>query len=199
MALRSILLMALMLEVTWLSGCATQHDHSAVIQNGGSDCCTSDDIGAPERWGAANNVVRVENLYISAQPDAEALRIARDNGVGVVINFRPAAEQDWDEEKAATELGVAYYNLPIARGGDSLDAQSINRASELVRQHGDARILLHCSSGNRAAAWFAAHLVQERSMAVEPSIGLASSAGLTSRALRDRVRNYLGQTGARSE
>ena len=199
MKLRSILLLVFLPAITGLAGCAVRPagdcKPGAPACVAGAAALTAADIGDAEQWGAAKNVVRVRNLYISSQPDAETLRIARVNGVGVVINFRPASEMQWDEEEASKELGLAYYNLPISRGGDTLDAQSVNRAGELVRQHADTGILLHCSSGNRAAAWFAVHLVQDDGMAIEPAIELASSAGLTSAGLRDRVRNYLAQGG----
>lgn len=165
----------------------------AEIETLQDETITSADIGEPEEWGAAKNVVRVKHLYFSSQPDQETLRLAREKGVGVVINFRPAAELDWDEEHAATDLGLTYYNLPISRGGDSLDAETLKRASQLVGQHRGTGILLHCSTGNRAAAWFAVHLAQDQGMEIGPSLELAHSAGLTSPGMESRVRAYLSQ------
>jgi protein tyrosine phosphatase (PTP) superfamily phosphohydrolase (DUF442 family) len=151
------------------------------------------DIGAAEAWGGASNVVSVKHLYFSEQPDAATLIEARDRGVGVVINLREPSELDWDEARAATDSGLTYYNVPIAAAGSSFDAATMEEISMLVQKHQDQKILLHCSSGNRASAWLAIHLVNDHGMGVEPSISLARKIGLTKPVIEARVREYLNE------
>ena len=109
----------------------------------------------------------------------------------MVINLRDPSEFDWDEANAAATAGLTYYNVPIASRGNSFDAEAIEKIGALVKKHSDERVLLHCSSGNRASAWLAIHLVNDHGMNVDTSISLAKRAGLTKPNIETRVRNYL--------
>ncbi|XOV82836.1 MAG: hypothetical protein ACFHXK_18500 [bacterium] len=149
------------------------------------------DISAPRVWGAAGNVVQVKHLYFSAQPDAEGIREAQAAGVEVVINLRHRDETQWDEATAVTQAGLAYYQVPISSEGPGFDQHAMRRISDIVASHGDQPIWLHCSSGNRASAWLAVHLVQDHQMTVEQSLALARKVGLTNEQLEKRVYDYL--------
>lgn len=150
-----------------------------------------DDATGPQSWGAADNVMRVEHLYFSAQPDEETLRTAKANGVDVVVNLRLPEEQEWDEQAAVERLGLLYYNVPIARSSETLSQESLERIETIVRAHRDQQILLHCSTGNRASAWFATHLVDAHDMATDDAIRVARKTGLTNAGMETRVRTYL--------
>ena len=149
------------------------------------------DVSGPQVWGAADNVVKVKHLYFSRQPDAKGLEVARDSGVGVVINMREPAEMDWDEGAAVSDLGMIYYNVPIAKISDTYDQKALQEISILVKKHHDQAVYLHCSSGNRTAAWLAIHLVNDHHMSIDESIELAKSAGLTDDGTEQRTRYYL--------
>jgi uncharacterized protein (TIGR01244 family) len=153
---------------------------------------TMADVGEKETWGGASNVVRIKHLYFSEQPDAATFAEAAKHDVQVVIDLREPGETDWDEEAAAKEAGLQYYNVPVAGSGESLDEAAMQKISALAEQHRDNGILLHCSSGNRASAWLAVHLVKDHGMAVEPSIAIARKAGLDKPPVEARVRTYLG-------
>jgi protein tyrosine phosphatase (PTP) superfamily phosphohydrolase (DUF442 family) len=142
-------------------------------------------------WGAANNVVNFKHLYISEQPDAATFDTARDNKVSVVINLRSPSEFDWDEALAAKNAGLTYYNVSISGTGDSFDPLAIEKISKLVEQHKDDKILLHCSSGNRAGAWLAIHMVEDHHTDIETAITLAKKTGITKPKIEARVRQYL--------
>lgn len=154
------------------------------------DAISVADIREAQLWGNELSVVGVKRLYISAQPDSAALVDARRHDVGVIINLRESEEQTWDEARAASKEGLTYYNVPIARKGTSFDQNAMKRISTLVQQHPNEKILLHCSSGNRAAAWLAIHLTNDHGIAIENSIVLAKMAGLTNAGVESRVRHY---------
>jgi len=158
---------------------------------GAEPAVSAADIAGQQTWGAADNVVGVKHLYLSAQPDQATFETALDHGVGVVINLRGPGEQDWDEAAAAAESGLTYYNLPVSRSGPGFDDDVLAEISRVVGKHRDTKILMHCSTGNRAAAWFAYHLVRDHGMPAEPSIELAKQAGLTHAGMESRVRAYL--------
>ena len=167
-----------------LAGCASQPPAPAI---------TPDQVEAQPPWGDVDNVTRVSRLYFSAQPDAATFKAARVNGVDVVINLREPGETDYDEAADAAQAGLVYYQVPVARKGQSLDADAMARISELVRQHPGQRMLLHCRTGQRATSWLAVHLAEDHGMTVEQSLEVAGAAGLTSETLIERVQRYLSQ------
>ncbi len=192
-------LLAVLLAVSGLAGCRYEPtsnssqilDRASPIAQETAPAVTDADIGKAQTWGGSHNVVSVKHLFFSEQPDAAALQAARNHDVGVVINLREPSEMDWDEAAEAENLGMTYYNVPVAAEGSGLDQEAMQTISRLAQQHGDQKILLHCSSGNRAAAWLAVHLANDHGMTVEQSIALAQQAGLTKPNMETRVRNYL--------
>jgi uncharacterized protein (TIGR01244 family) len=207
----SAILTCLFLGVSLLSACVQQDDYRSAMANEDSDevwrgvTCPitqlpTDSMSAgdeqfevcePEVWGAAKNVVGLKHVYISSQPDEETFEIAREKGVALVINLRDPEESEWDEENAAEQAELGYYNVPISGQSQSFDPEAIKQISALVQQHKDQKILLHCSSGNRASAWLAIHLAQEHDIDTDKAISLAKQTGLTSPAIEARVKHYL--------
>lgn len=153
-------------------------------------------VSGPRSFGAADNVMRVRNLHISRQPDKKGFTKAADSGIGVVIDTRVPGELRWDEQAAVEATGMRYYNVPIARKGESLDAEALERITAIVRNHGDEQILMHCGSGNRVSAWLATHLVADHGLDEEEAIAIARRTGLTSAGLEERVRTYLDEQAA---
>lgn len=162
----------------------------SMAANAGEPIALSEVTG-PESWGGVDNVMHVRHLYFSAQPDEETLQVAQSNGVEVVVNLRPPAEQRWDEKSASQQLGFAYYNVPVSRGSGTLSRESMEAIDEIIRNHPEQPILLHCSSGNRASAWFATHLVADHGMTIDDAIAVARKTGLTRAGMEKRVRTYL--------
>lgn len=148
----------------------------------------------PQVWGAAKNVVAVKHLYISSQPDAVSLDIAVEKGVETVINLRNPEEFSWDEKKAVHQAGLNYYNIPLSSSDESFDPVAINQISALIQAHHDQKILVHCSSGNRASAWLAIHLATDHNIPSDSAIRLAKHAGMTSPIIEARVARYLQDT-----
>jgi uncharacterized protein (TIGR01244 family) len=179
----AVVLMALALAPNYAAGQATSAEKTTSI--------SSVDFAAPQVWGAAGNVIGVKHLYLSGQPDQATLETAVEHGVGVVINLRGPREYDWDENGAATKLGLTYYNVPITGREPGFDADTIARISTLVAQHRDTKVLVHCASGNRVSGWFAVHLAQDHGMPVEESIEMSRLAGLTNTGMKSRVREFL--------
>ena len=152
----------------------------------------------PMTWGAADNVVQVGPLYVSRQPDVATLEAARDAGVTTVINLRGPDEMDWDEAAAVRALGLQYYNVPITGGGPSFDAAAIDEIGKAVAARRGGKVLMHCRSGNRAAAWLAVHLANDHDLPVDEAISIARDAGLTYEPLESRVRSYVGEASTES-
>ncbi|NND60540.1 MAG: hypothetical protein HKN49_09760 [Gammaproteobacteria bacterium] len=129
-------------------------------------------------------------LAFHGQPDADTLAQWRDDGVDVVINLRPADEMAWDERSAVEGLGMQYHQVGIGRAGPGFDRAAIAKITALVDANPGRDIALHCSSGNRAAAWYAIYLV-ENGTPLPQALAQAQQAGMTRPALADRVNQYL--------
>lgn len=156
----------------------------------GGGSITLADVSAPQAWGAADNVTSVRSLYFSEQPDAESLQVARSNGVTTVINLREPGEIDWDEQAAARAQGLEYFNVPIARQSDTLDANALAQINAIIDARAGQPVLIHCASGNRAAAWFATHLVEAHAMPQSEALTIAEQVGLTNATMKERVETY---------
>jgi uncharacterized protein (TIGR01244 family) len=151
------------------------------------------EAGELQTWGAETRVVQVDRFYIASQPDQAALETAGDAGVSIIINLRRPSESDWDEAGAAAALGLDYFQVPVDGSEPELPSTALDEVSQIVEANPDATILVHCSSGNRASAWFAVYLVQEAGMDEEQAISTANQTGLTSSSMEKKVRAYLEQ------
>lgn len=150
------------------------------------------DVKGPMTWGTAQKVTQSGDLFFADQPDRAGLEQARDAGVRVVINMRAPSELDWDEAAAAAELGLDYFNVPIS--GASFDPASIARIDALVDAHQGQKILLHCSSSNRAGGWLATHLIAG-GMSSDEAIDVGRRAGITKQVIVDSVETWASKTG----
>ena len=147
--------------------------------------------GQAETWGENTEVVRYERFYIAGQPDAPAIEDAGMEGVTLIINLRSESESDWYEAGAAETFGLQYLQVPVDGRATPLAPEPFNQINQVVEANPDSKILVHCASGNRAAAWLAIYLAQVRGMNAEEAISLARQAGLTSGGLENKVREYL--------
>lgn len=139
-------------------------------------------------WGEKTGYHQYERFYISGQPDLAALDDSRKTGVSIVINLRGETESDWDESGAAASLGLEYHQVPVNSKGPELSPEPFSQITAIVDANPDAQILVHCASGNRAAAWLAVYLAETRGLDAEYAIEAASANGLTSKGLESKVR-----------
>lgn len=98
------------------------------------------------------------SVIVMGQPTPEQLRAFAEDGGDTVINLRTPEEMDkldYDERALAEELGLQYIWMPMS--GSQLDLAKVQNFGAMLP---DARseVLLHCASGGRASAMWAAHL-----------------------------------------
>ena len=171
------------LLVSFLTACAHTEEHGI----------TAADVSVAQTWGQAENVTKLKHLYFSDQPDTVALDMAKENGVVAVINLRGPKEMTWDEQAAAEELGLKYYNIPLMTASPSFDPDVIAQIEAAVAAQGNKPVLLHCSSSNRVGAWLAIHLAAKHQMDKEHALAVGRKAGMTKQALEERVKLYWEQ------
>jgi len=94
-----------------------------------------------------------ESMLVSGQPTREQLTSLARDGIKLVINLRPKAEQDWDEKEFVESLGLNYVNLPVAGKAD-LNFANAEELKNLI-DNAEGETLVHCASGNRVGALMA--------------------------------------------
>ena len=144
-----------------------------------------------QTWGESTPYHQFERFFIAGQPDLPALEQARGSGVSIVINLRGPAESDWDEENAVESIGLEYHQVAVNGAASPLAASPFDAISAIVDANPDARILLHCASGNRAAAWLAVYLAEVEGLDTDEAIKTARENGLTNAGLEAKVKTLL--------
>jgi len=132
-----------------------------------------------------------ENLYISGQPPAESFAALAKAGVHHVINLRPPEETpNLNEAALATQANLAYYNIPISGAAD-LTHDNVKLLDSLLKKIGDEKVILHCSSGNRAGALMALRAAWIHGTSAEQAIQIGERHGLTK--LQPKVEGLLAE------
>ncbi len=162
-----------------LTGCA-HHSHRL------------EDVQGPVQWGAQTQAMRFHHLYFAGQPDDAAWADAKASGVDVVVNMRLPQEQSVDQRPAVEAAGLQYYSIPVGVVGDEKSLQAFAEMEQVLKAHRGQKVLVHCASGNRVAAWFATHLANEDGVPADESLAIARKVGLTNPSLDERVQGLLG-------
>jgi len=132
-----------------------------------------------------------ENLYTAGQPQADEFPAIASAGIRHVINLRPPAETpELNEAALVTQQNMAYYNIPINGKGD-LTRDNVNLLDRVLRNIGDDKILLHCSSSNRVGALMALRAAWLNGASIEEALTEGSRHGLTK--LRPTVMRILSE------
>lgn len=162
-----------------------------------SHAIPASEITRHDEWPGADHVREYKGIFFSGQPDEEALKAFKLAGVTTVVNLRPKSEMDaleFNEAAAVEELGMEYHAHPWPKK-DALQREAMEAIERIVSEKHKAgeRILLHCSSGNRAGGWFAIHLRKSHKMSLEQSLETGRAAGLSREGTEQQLRDYLGE------
>jgi uncharacterized protein (TIGR01244 family) len=127
--------------------------------------------------------------WVGGQPSEDDLAVLCGMGVRTVIDLRHDVEHDVGvEQMAATRLGMIFVHIPVrADAPADRDAEAflaVTSRAELFP------VLVHCASGNRAAAfWMIRRLVVD-GWPPEAAEAEARQIGLRSATLRDFALDY---------
>lgn len=134
------------------------------------------------------NLTRPEkNLMSCGQPSRDALEALGRSGCRVIVNLCPPAEcSDFDEAGCARELGMTYFNIPVAGPGD-LNSTAVEALDCILKEADGHPVLIHCASGNRVGALLALHAYRKRGMDPEQAIAYGEKSGLAAPGLRASV------------
>lgn len=130
-------------------------------------------------------------LYFSAQPDEAAFKAAAQAGVSLVINLREKNEFKGNDPMLARQAGLPYLNVPVS-GRAPFEREAFDRISAAVEQ-AKGPVWVYCSSGNRAAAWYVAHLILRQQTDQDDALAIGRSVGMDRPEMQDRVLDYVNQ------
>ena len=123
------------------------------------------------------SVLPSEGLVNTGQPNAAVLDAAAEAGFSAVIDFRgPDEDRGLDEVAEVEKRGMRYIAIPVTgKGGVSFE-----NAAKLDDALSDLKgpVLLHCKSGNRAAAILALR-EKQNGADNEAALAVGVDAGLT--------------------
>ncbi len=143
------------------------------------------------------NFLRVNAEFCTAgQPTLDQVAGLKEDGFRTVLNLRVPSEHDAAAEEALVrELGMNYFNIPIA-GADIPDAQ----VEEFLAVTDDERnrpMFIHCGSAQRVSALWMVRRVIRDGWSVPDAEAEAREIGLDSEGLEAFVAQYLERHGPR--
>ena len=141
------------------------------------------------------NAKKFKHVYISGQPKLQDFMEAKKDGIKLVINLRTAKDKGHSksklkkEMKVITKAGIKYYNIPFSPCTAS--KKSFDKIEEVLKKHKGEKTLIHCSTGNRAAAWFASHMKNQHKVTTEQALLRAEQMGLNKKKMKKIIYEYL--------
>jgi protein tyrosine phosphatase (PTP) superfamily phosphohydrolase (DUF442 family) len=138
------------------------------------------------------NFLRVNDQFCTGgQPRLEHLEMLKKEGVKAIINLRQPSEHRAEEEAAkAKELGLRYFNIPVAFT-DPKDEQ----VDEFLRITDDTQnrpAFIHCTAAKRVGAFWMIRRVLRDGFTVEAAEKEAAKVGLReSPHLNEFARKYI--------
>lgn len=140
------------------------------------------------------NFIRMNKEFCTgAQPRLEHLEMLKKEGVKAIINLRqPSEHRAAEEEAKAKELGLRYFNIPVAFGSPK-DGQ----VDEFLRVTDDVAnqpAFVHCAAGIRVGAFWMIRRVLRDGFTIEAAEKEAEQIGLRdSPHLNEFARSYISK------
>lgn len=163
-------------------------------------------FGALFVWGQAFGLPSIENvkkinlagletanykfMYFSGQPNQKVVEGLPSAGIEAVINLRRFDENPFEVDALTTSLGMDYRQVPLLDANGDIIKENLETLELLHQEFHDRDHLIYCASGNRAAMWFALHLIIKHDAPAEDAITFANALGLTSEGLREKIRAF---------
>jgi len=134
------------------------------------------------------NCWQVGDYYLTAQPTEAGLTVANGLGIRSVVCLRDATEVanppylpfDANEDLTLTGLGMNFVNIPFPHSTVLTQQLFDIRAASVLAVLGQLPkpLLMHCSSGDRASALWAVHLMVNCGLTKQGAIHYAEKSGL---------------------
>ncbi len=136
-----------------------------------------------------NAVLLEENLIAGGAPGAKGLGQAAEQGVRTVIDLRNPEEGTSEEKDHAEAVGLKYVNIPVSV--ENFSPRQAEQLSEVLKDPATGPVLLHCATGQRAAAVWALHRNLHEGVPAEQALSDAQAKGLKKPALIEKLKTLL--------
>jgi protein tyrosine phosphatase (PTP) superfamily phosphohydrolase (DUF442 family) len=137
---------------------------------------------------------RFSNIYFSGQPKMDDIKKLKAQGFAAIINLR--SEKEYDEKQERTEAskqGLSYKNIAFTAKDEITNAFLDSITTAVVEHRKKGKVLIHCSSGSRAAMWAGAHFYKDHKYNKEKSIATANKLGLSNKGLTKKIERYFSK------
>ena len=133
------------------------------------------------------------------QPRLEHLAKLKAEGVRSIINLRlPSEHRAEEEERAAKELGLRYFNIPVVTG-EPKDEQVVEFL-KLTDDPDNRPAFIHCASARRVGAFWMIRRVLRDGWTIEEAEREAEKVGLReSPHLNEFARKYIEKHEKKAE
>jgi len=137
------------------------------------------------------NFLRINTeICTGGQPTVEQLTALKSDGVKTIINLRTPTEYDPAPEIAkAKELGLRYFNIPVASSGPK-DEQVVEFL-KLTDDPQNRPAFIHCASANRVGAFWMIRRVLRDNWTMEAAKAEADKIGLRAANLVEFATQYI--------
>ena len=131
-------------------------------------------VSKVEKLDWASNLYQFGNMYFSGQPDAEALKWFKEQGIDLVINLRSKREMekfassDFDENLFLKEMNMTLISIPID-GYDSFTPENLQKFADALDSNHN-KVLVHCASCGRVSYFMMAYLKKYKGYSLEEAI-----------------------------
>ena len=138
-----------------------------------------------------NNFLRINTeICTGGQPTVEQLTALKADGVKTIINLRTPTEYDPAPEVAkAKELGLRYFNIPVASSGPK-DEQVVEFL-KLTDDPQNRPAFIHCASANRVGAFWMIRRVLRDNWTMDAAKAEADKIGLRAPNLVEFANQYI--------
>ncbi len=134
---------------------------------------------------------RVDDVFVAAKLTPAIMKEFKAAGGEIIIDVRDFSEHgECGEAAMAGKLGLKFFMSPLPKA-DPFTKETIAAVEKIVADAKGKPVLVSCSTGNRAAGFLAAHLVEKKRMAPEKAIQVAKANGLNSDFTEELLREYL--------
>ena len=140
------------------------------------------------------NFIRMNKEFCTgAQPRLEHLEMLKKEGVKAIINLRqPSEHRAAEEEAKAKELGLRYFNIPVAFG--SPKDEQVDEFLRITDDVANQPAFVHCAAGIRVGAFWMIRRVLRDGFTVEAAEKEAEQIGLKdSPHLNEFARSYISK------
>jgi len=148
-------------------------------------------LAGPQSAQPIMNFLRINTeICTGGQPTMEQLTALKADGVKTIINLRTPTEYDPAPEVAkAKELGLRYFNIPVASTGTK-DEQVVEFL-KLTDDPQNRPAFIHCASANRVGAFWMIRRVLRDNWTLDAAKAEAEKIGMRSQNLVDFATQYI--------